>query len=168
VAAVTNADEDCVLAVNLAGGTAYCAVAVPPDRLVDDPLARIELAEGLEPAEQLVDLGARFRQELNRLQPIAVGIIQTQKTNSWVYSKAWRRATVEAVVMLTVADASTSERPMAYRQIGPKAMAKAAGIQLRTLQEDCVERWGDQVSMYRKDRFPAVVGAMALLKEFCS
>lgn len=168
VAAVTNLDESYVLGVNLAGGTAYCAVASPPDRLVDDPLVRIELAEGLEPAEQLIDLGARFQQELNRLQPVAVGIVQTLKRNNWVYSKAWRRATVEAVVMLTVADASTSERPIAYRQIGPKAMAKAAGIQLKTLQEDCAERWGDRVPMYRKERFPAVAGAMALLKEFCS
>jgi hypothetical protein len=168
VTAVTNADEGCVLALNLASGTAYCAVAASPQRLVDDPLVRIELAEGLEPAEQLVDLSARFQQELNRLQPIAVGIVQTLKTNNWVYSKAWRRSTVEAVVMLTVADASTSEHPIAYRQIGQKAMAKAAGIQLKSLQEDCVERWGDQVPMYRKDRFPAVVGAMALLKEFGS
>lgn len=166
VAAVTNADEGCVLALNLAGGTAYCAVAASPERLVDDPLVRIELAEGLEPAEQLVDLGARFQQELNRLRPLAVGIVQTQKTNSWVYSQAWRRATVEAVVMLTVAEASTSERPIAYRQIGPKAMCKAVGIPLKQLQEVCTERWGGEMSMYRKDRFPAVVGAMALLKEF--
>ena len=165
---VTTADGNCVLALNLAGGTAYCAVATAPDRLVDDSLVRIELAEGLEPAEQLVDLGARFQQELNRLRPVAVGVVQTLKTNNWVYSQAWRRATVEAVVMLTVADASTSERPIAYRQLGPKAMAKAAGITLKTLQDECAERWGGQVPMYRKDRFPAVVGAMALLKEFGS
>lgn len=166
MAAVTITDEGCVLALNLAGGTAYCAVAAAPDQLVDDPLVRIELAEGLEPAEQLVDLGARVRQELNRLQPVAVGIVQTLKTNAWVYSKAWRRATVEAVVMLTVADASTSEHPIAYRQIGPKAMCKTVGIPLKTLQDDASERWGTKVPMYRKERLPAVVGAMALLKEF--
>lgn len=153
--------------MNLAGGTAYCAVASSPDQLVDDPLVRIELGEGLEPAEQLIDFGARFRQELNRLRPIAVGIVQTTKTANWVYSQAWRRATVEAVVMMTVADASTYERPIAYRQIGQQSMAKRVGIPLKTLQETCAERWGKQVPMYRKDRFPAVVGAMALLKEFC-
>ena len=163
---MTNAGEPCVLALNLSGGTAYCAVATPPDRLLDDPLIRIELAEGLEPADQLIDLGARVRQELSRLQPVAVGVVQTLKTNSWTYSKAWRRATVEAVVMLTVADASTSERPISYRQIGQKSMAKAAGIDLKKLQEECAARWATQVPMYRKDRYPAVVGAMALLAEF--
>jgi hypothetical protein len=70
--------------------------------------------------------------------------------------------------MMTVADASTSERAIVYRQIGQKAMAKAVGIPLKQIQEVCVERWGAEVSMYRKDRFPAVVGAMALLKEFFS
>lgn len=62
----TTADENCVLALNLAGGTAYCAVATAPDRLVDDSLVRIELAEGLEPAEQLVDLSARFAADRGR------------------------------------------------------------------------------------------------------
>jgi hypothetical protein len=154
--------------MNLAGGTAYCAVAVPPEELVDDPLVRIQLAEGLEPAAQLVDFAARFRQELSRLRPAAVGVVQTTKTASWVYAQAWRRATVEAAVMMTVADASTSERPIAYRQIGQKAMAKKVDIPLKQLQDVCVERWGAEVPMYRKDRFPAVVGAMALLKEFFS
>lgn len=167
MAAVTNADEGRVLALNLAGGIAYCAVAVPPDQLVADALVRIELAEGLEPAPQLVDFAARFRQELNRLRPLAVGIVQTQKTNNWVFSQAWRRATVEAAVMMTVADASTSERPIAYRQIGQKAMCKSVGIPLQQLQEASAARWGGEVQMYRKDRFPAVVAAMALLKEFC-
>lgn len=167
MAGVTKLDAGCVLAMNLAGGTAYCAVAAPLEQLVDDPLVRIELAEGLEAAAQLVDFAARFRQELNRLRPLAVGVVQTQKTNGWVYSKAWRRATVEAAVMMTVADASTSEHPIAYRQIKQKSMCKSVGIPLKQLQEACIERWGDEVPMYRKDRFPAVVGAIALLEEFC-
>ena len=45
VAAVTNADEGCVLALNLAGGTAYCAVAASPERLIDDPLVVQEMPE---------------------------------------------------------------------------------------------------------------------------
>jgi hypothetical protein len=168
VAFVASEKAKCVLAVNLAGGIAYCAVASPPDELLPDALVRIELAEGLGPAEQLFDFAARFRQELSRLGPVAVGVIHTKKTSQWIYKDAWRRVTMEAAVMLTVAEASTVDKPIHYKLIKQEKMAKTAEIPLAKLQEVCTERWGDQVTKYRKDRFPAVVGAMALVKEFCS
>jgi hypothetical protein len=167
VTSVTSDQRKCVLAVNLAGGTAYCAVASPPGELVEDDLVRIELAEGLGDAEQLADFAARFRQELRRLRPVAVGVIQTTKTSQWVYSYAWRRVTVESAIMLTTVEASTSEHPIDYKLLKPSAMAKAVDIPLRKLYEVAGKRWGAAVPKYRKDRLPAVVGALALAREFC-
>lgn len=152
--------------VNLAGGVAYCAVASPPEELIDDPLVRIELAEGLGDAETLADFAARFRQELNRIRPVAVGVIQTTKSSQWIYKDAWRRVTIEAAIMLTVVDASTSERGIHYRLVKQHKMAKTVGIPLPKLHEMAKDRWGTQVRKYQEKRFPAVVGAMALVKEF--
>jgi hypothetical protein len=153
--------------VNLAGGVAYCAVA-SSEGLVDDPLVRIELAEGLSEAEQLADFAARVRQELNRLRPLAVGVIHTKKSAQWIYKEAWRRVTLEAAIMLTVAACSTSERAIDYKLVKQDAMAKTVGIPLPKLHERAKERWGEQVPKYQKDRFPAVVGAIALAEEFCA
>lgn len=167
MAFVASEKAQCVLAVNLAGGTAYCAVASPTGELLGDALERIELAEGLDPAEQLADFAARFRQELSRLGPVAVGVVNTRKYASWKYADVWRRVTMEAAVMMVVVEASTGDKPIQYKLVKQETMAKTVEIPLAKLQEICTERWGDQVTKYRKDRFPAVVGAMALVKEFC-
>jgi hypothetical protein len=164
---VTSKKGECVLAVNLVGGTAYCAVVSSTGELLADALERIELAEGLMPAEQLADFAARFRQELSRLGPVAVGVINTRKYSGWKYADAWRRVTLEAAVMMTVAEASTGNRPVHYTLVKQETMAKAVEIPLAKLNEVATDRWGDQVTKYRKDRFPAVVGAMGLVREFC-
>ena len=163
---VTSDQRNRVLAVNLAGGTAYCAVLEAPDRLVADELERIGLAEGLEPAEQLADFAARVRQELTRLEPVAVGVINTRKYASWKYADAWRRVTMEAAIMLSAAETSSSSMRINYKLVKQETMAKTTEIPLAKLQDVCAERWGDSVPRYRKERFPAVVGAMALAKEF--
>lgn len=165
---VTSDQRKCVLAVNLAGGSAYCAVVEAPEKLVPGELERIDLAEGLEPAAQLADFAARLRQELSRLEPVAVGVINTRKYASWKYADAWRRVTMEAAIMLSAETASTGSAPITYKLVKQETMAKATSIPLAKLQEVCGERWGDDVSKYRKERFPAVVGAMALAKEFLS
>jgi hypothetical protein len=168
VRVVTSDQPTTVLAVNLAGGSAYCAVVEAPDQLVPGELERIHLAEGLEPAEQLADFAARLRQELSRLQPVAVGVINTRKYASWKYADAWRRVTMEAAIMLSAEEVSTSSSPITYKLVKQETMAKTTSIPLAKLQEVCTERWGDAVAKYRKERFPAVVGAMALAKEFLS
>lgn len=159
----------CVLALNIAAGSVYCAVAISPDEvLFDDPLERLDMAEGLDPAEQLADFSARFRLELRRIAPIAVGVLHTKLNANWKYAGAFRRITVEAAVMLVVVETSTSSAPIAYRLIKQHAMAKTVGIPLPKLVEVGTTRWGDGVTRYRKDRLPAVVGALALAKEHCS
>jgi hypothetical protein len=165
---MTNDQPNVVLGLNLAGGIAYCAVVEAPYDLIPHELERIDLAEGLEPAEQLADFAARVRQELSRLSPVAVGVINTTKFASWNYGHAWRRVTMEAAVMLSVEETSTSRAPIRYKLVQQKTMAKTVEIPLQRLHEVATERWGDVVTRYRKERLPAVVGAMALAKEFLS
>jgi hypothetical protein len=168
VRVVTSDQRNRVLAVNLAGGSSYWALVEAPDLLVTGEVERIDLAEGLDPAEQLADFAARVRQELSRLEPVAVGVINTRKYASWKYADAWRRVTMEAAVMLSAEAVSTNSTPIHYQLVKQETMAKKTSIPLAKLQEVCVERWGDAVPRYRKERFPAVVGAMFLAQEFLS
>jgi len=164
---VTNT-APCVLALNIAAGSVYCAVATSSeDVLFGDPLERLDLAEGLAPADQLADFAARFRLELRRVAPVAVGVLHTKLYANWKYADAFRRITIETAVMLSVVETSTSTAPISYQLIKQDAMAKTVGIPLPKLVEVGTMRWGDGVTRYRKDRLPAVVGALALAKEHC-
>lgn len=156
-----------VLALNIAAGNVYGAVVACPDTLEPDALERLQLAEGLEPAERLADFAARFRQDLRQIAPIAVGVVNTRRYSNWVYAHAFERVSVEAAIMLTVVETSTTASPIAYKLIKQESMAKAAQIPLSKLVEVATERWGDQVTRFRNDRLPAVVGAMALAMEHC-
>lgn len=156
-----------VLALNIAAGTVYGAVVSCPDTFEPDAVERLQLAEGLEAHERLGDFAARFRHELRQVGPVAVGVVNTRSYGNWVYSKAFNRISVEATIMLTVAETSTTGSPIAYKLIKQESMAKKMDIPLPKLGEIAEQRWGAQVPRYRKDRLLAVVGAMALAKEFC-
>jgi hypothetical protein len=157
-----------VLALNIAAGTVYGAVVSCPDILDPDAVERLQLAEGMESHEQLADFAARFQQDLRQIAPIAVGVVNTRLYANWKYADAFKRVSVEATIMLTVAQTSTAGVPIAYKLIKQESMAKAMDIPLPKLAEIAEQRWGGQVPRYRKDRLPAVVGAMALAKEFCA
>lgn len=156
-----------VLALHIAAGTVYGAVVSCPDTLEPDLVERLQLAEGLESHEQLADFAARFRQELRQIAPVAVGVVNTRLYSNWNYAKAFARISVEAAIMLTVAETSTAATPIAYRLVKQESMAKKMEIPLPKLVEVATQRWGDVVTRYRGDRLPAVVAAMMLAKEFC-
>lgn len=156
-----------VLALNIAAGNVYGAVVACPDTLEPDVVERLQLAEGMESHEQLADFAARFQQELRQIAPIAVGVVHTKRYAQWKYADAFKRVSIEAAIMLTVAQTSTATSPIAYKLIKQDAMAKSTQVPLPKLVEVATERWGNHVPRYRNERFPAVVGAMALAKEFC-
>lgn len=157
-----------VIALNIAAGSVYGAVVSCPDALDPARLERLQLAEGLEPAEQLADFAARFRQELREIEPVAVGVVHTRLYANWKYADAFKRISIEAAIMLTVTDSSTTAAPIRYQLIKQEKMAKTVGIPLKTLVEVGTERWGEAVPRYRNHRLPAVVGAFALAQEHCS
>jgi hypothetical protein len=157
-----------VLAVNIAGGNVYGAVVACPDTLEPNTLERLQLAEGLESAEQLADFARRFRQELRQIAPVAVGVVHTRLYSNWKYAHAFTRISIEAAIMLTVVETSTTDAPIRYSLIKQDRMAKTVGIPLPRLVEVGTDRWGGQVPRYRKERLPAVVGAFALAREHCS
>jgi hypothetical protein len=156
-----------VLALNIAAGAIYGALVACPDKLEPNTLERLQLAEGLDSAEQLADFAARFRQELRQLAPVAVGVVNTRLYSNWKYANAFKRISIEAAIMLTVVEVSTPAAPIRYKLISQETMAKAVGIPLPKLAEIATDRWGGQVPRYRKDRLLAVVGAIALAKEYC-
>lgn len=156
-----------VLALNIAAGTVYGAVVSCPDSLEPDTLERLQLGEGLQSHEKLADFAAQFRQELRQIAPIAVGVVNTRLYANWKYADAFKRVSLETTIMLTVAETSTTGSPIAYKLIKQESMAKTMEIPLPKLAEIAEQRWGGRVTRYRKDRLPAVVGAMALAKEFC-
>ena len=66
----------CTLGVHIAAGTAYVAVVDCPDvPRFDDPLERLQVGVGVELAEQMTSFANRFKQELRRIRPRAVGIV---------------------------------------------------------------------------------------------
>ena len=156
-----------VLALHIAAGSVYGAVVACPDTLEPGLAERMQLSDGLEGASQLADFAARFRQQLREIAPVAVGVVNTRKYASWKYADAFTRISVEAAIMLTVADASTTDKPVRYSLIKQESMAKKMEIPLQKLVEVATERWGDVVTRYRQDRLLAVVGAFALAKDVC-
>jgi hypothetical protein len=133
--------------------------------MFDDPLERLELAQSLAGAEQVADFAARFKQEVRRIRPAAVGVVYPRRYSNWKYADAFRRVSMETAIMLGVAELSTPARPIAYVQVKQDPMAKALGIPLPKFGEKAKAQWGHGVPRYQKDRLYAVAAAVYLAQE---
>jgi hypothetical protein len=157
-----------VLGLSISAGTLYAGLVECPDVPVfTDSFERLDLAVGLEGAAQLSDLSARFKQEIRRIEPTAVGVLNTRKYSNWKYADVFRRVCIEAVVMLAVTDLSSSARTMRYVLLKQEGLPKALGIPAGTFAEGIVSRWGPGMKRYAKDRAWAFATATALAKQEC-
>jgi hypothetical protein len=156
-----------MLGVHIPAGTAYFAVVTCPDEAdYDDPLERIQLAVGVELAEQLADFEHRFKQELRRIRPRAVGVVFPKRYSQWKYADAFTRASLETAIILAVEEVSTPAQPIDFTQVKQDAMAKAVGIPLPKMDTAGRKRWAG-LTRYRAERVYAFAAATALATERC-
>jgi hypothetical protein len=157
----------CMLGVHIAAGTAYLAVVACPDTpLYDDPLERIQLAAGASLPEQVADFSGRFKQELRRIRPAAVGVVFPKLYSQWKYSAAFTRVSVETAIILAVEELSTPAHAIKFVQVKQDAMAKKVGIPLPKMASEGKKRWAG-ISRYQAERVYAFAAATALAEAQC-
>jgi len=157
-----------VLGLTIVAGTVYAAVVECPEMpLLDDPFERLDLAEGLEGPAQLADFSARFKQELRRVAPLAVGVLNTRKYSNWKYTDVFKRVSLEAAVMLAVEELSMPARTIRYVLVTQEGLPKAAGIDAKTFPESAHERWGGALRRYARERAVAIATAVAVARREC-
>ncbi|MBA2359580.1 MAG: hypothetical protein H0V79_01360 [Actinobacteria bacterium] len=82
-----SAEKRRVLGLTIVAGTVYAAVVEYPETPVfSDPFERLDVAQGLDPSAQLADFSARFKQELRRIRPAAVGVLNSAAATSYAIS----------------------------------------------------------------------------------
>jgi hypothetical protein len=72
--------------------------------VVADDLTGMKPSTNMDPADAMLDLAKRFRQQLHRLRPATVALMSTRKYKDWSWAQAAVRAHLEAIVMLVCAD----------------------------------------------------------------
>lgn len=87
-----------VLGCSCTGNAAYFA-PMSGDDYVDDPLARIPVADVLDSGERLVELRERVRLELERIAPDGV-VLLGSNYQPRSYNEAAERASIETIVRL--------------------------------------------------------------------
>ncbi len=96
---------ECLLGVNIAAGVAYLGVVnCPSELLISDEVESMALAKNLGPAEMVDDLRKRFREELRRLRPLAVGVVHPRLYSGWKYRDAYTRVTIETAIMVAAVE----------------------------------------------------------------
>jgi hypothetical protein len=94
-------DETSSLGVNVAAGVVYIAARRPDESL---EVLKLEIAEHMDAAAGLRDFGERVAQELRRLQPSSVAIVEPKgRRQGWAYGEAFRRASLDTMVMSAAA-----------------------------------------------------------------
>jgi hypothetical protein len=156
-----------MLGVHIAAGKAYFAVVSCPDTPVyDDPLERMQLAAGANLPEQVADFSGRFKQELRRIRPSAVGVVFPKLYAQWRYSAAFTRVSIETAIILAVEELSIPAHAIEFVQVKQDAMAKKVGIPLPKMGVDGRARW-EGMKRYQADRVYAFAAATALAKDRC-
>jgi hypothetical protein len=157
-----------VLGLTIAAGTIYAAVVECPDTpIFDDSFERLDHAAGLGGPAQLADFSARFKQEIRRIRPTAVGVLNTRKYANWKYADAFKRVSLEAAVMLAVADLSSPAHTIKYALVSRERLPKALEIPDGTFDAGAVDRWGHGIRRYAKERAMAFATATALAQREC-
>jgi hypothetical protein len=122
---------------------------------VDDPsLRRVQPSEFMAPADRLHDFWARFRQLLRGRRPQQVVVLHTRSYQNWAYNDAFKRASLEAAVMVAarVEDISyeliTQERTA--RHLGLPATWRAGDLKSAAagLIEERPAYWADRALAY--------------------
>lgn len=89
------------MGIHIASAVAYVGIVDPgKGPRIDDPLERLTLASSLYGSEQLGDFASHVEQELGRIGPVSLGILQPNKHRNWVYAQAFSRVTLEAAIMI--------------------------------------------------------------------
>jgi hypothetical protein len=159
--------EPRVLGVHIAAGTAYFAVVACPDTPVyDDPLERIQPAVGADLPEQVADFSGRFKQELRRIRPTAVGVVFPKLYAQWKYAAAFTRVSLETAIILAVQELSTPAHPIEFVQVKQDAMAKKVSVPLPKMDTEGRKRWAG-IPRYQAERVYAFAAATAMARDRC-
>jgi hypothetical protein len=152
-----------VMGVNIAAGKVYLgAVDCPNVLLLDDPAARLELAQHLDPAMALRDLATRFVEELRRLRPTAVAVVHPRRYMGWVYREAFNRVSLETAVMIAAA-----EQRVKFESIKQELVSKATETPLKGFPAKLAARLGITQPILWNDRALAFGAALALAGKYC-
>jgi hypothetical protein len=143
--------------IAIAAGKVYVGVVdgsgVPR---LDDPARRLEVAEHTDRAEALREFGERFRQELRRLKPSALVVMQPQPRQSgWPYAEAFRRVSIETVIMVV-----SAEERIPFTAAKPGQTLKTLGLPVEETAKALEERIGGK-DTYWTQRWPAFAAALA-------
>ena len=100
-----------VLGVNVAAGVAYLSVVERPDVLILDTTPKIKPPNNVpDDWKQLQVFGARVVEEAKAVRAGLVVFAQTGKSNQWVYSQAYTRASLVVVAGIALSDAGIEAR----------------------------------------------------------
>jgi hypothetical protein len=143
------------LGCSCTANAAYFALMVGED-YVDDPLARIEVANILDRGERLTELRDRLRVELERIRPGGVALLGSiARPKS--YNAAAERATIEAMVRL-----SAQELQLSCGRLAPPTIAARLGVSRTGSFEVNVRAFfADEHPPYWAERCKAAAAAVA-------
>jgi len=125
------------LGANVAARVIYLGVVRDEKPVVDDPATRIVPSAEFDLAYRLDDIRARFRQEIRRLQPCAIGVMRPRLYSGWKWSAAFDRATLEAAIMLAAV-----EEHVPCTIVRAEDAAKAVPAAPTKVVEQAATRWG--------------------------
>lgn len=109
------------LGCSCTGNAAYFALMSGED-YVDDPLARIEVANILDRGEQLTELRERVRVEFDRIRPDGIALLGSI-AQPMSYNAAAERATIETIVRL-----GAQELQLQCERLSPPTVAARLGV----------------------------------------
>lgn len=149
--------------INIVAGEAWIGIVQCPDDLVlDDPLKRLARAQYLEPADALHDFVDRFREELRRIQPVAVGVANTRLYVGWKYADALKRITLEAAIML-----AASAEEISFESVRQEDVFKAVGAPYMEFPKRAAEQLAIDPPPNWDKRALAFGSALKLAKDRC-
>jgi len=152
-----------IVGINIVAGEAWVGVVECPDvMLLKDPLTRLARAKHLPSADALHDFANRFREQLRRIQPVAVGVANTRRYSGWPYAEAFNRVTLEAAIML-----ATSAEEVPFVSVKQEAVFKAIEIPYENFPKRAAEQLGIDPPTNWNNRALAFGAALTLAKERC-
>jgi hypothetical protein len=140
--------------VNISAGVCYIAVARSGILDMEDEFVRLVSAAHLDTGSRLADLRDRFAQELRRLDPDVVAIVQPRQGKfPMKFGAAWLRVSMETSLLLAANDLG-----IAYLPLSQDAIAK--GIEASDIPSRMEELVGARTK-YWSNRALAMAAAVA-------
>jgi hypothetical protein len=152
-----------VLGVNISAGVAYLVLVHPPEDVRFADPVQMAPSESVRDGARLREFGARFIQEVKRLNVAKVGVAhpRPRPQRGWPYDEAFARASLEATIMLMLHDAGIE-----YVSLSQFDAAAAVGVaKPKDVTKELARFRPDGRGVFWDERATALMVALALARD---